>query len=477
MIAHVVHDVLRRHRWMLLGLAVVSTMMLRVMIWLRPHAVAGLALVVTGMLGLHLITSGLSRREVWIRPLSNREFWLCNWSTAAVAMPVFWLCCGALANLLSVAFGRATHWEPIVLSTMYVAVFGAIAVPLIPKLELSMRRSPEASLNLRGHTPRITMDGLGLGLAANLAGALLIVMLPFTLGPRLPHHFEAFSMPWMVGLVVAVAAAGITCAWTPSGPAIADHAQRLRALAPPSAPDLGRVRRFDRLTGPIRVLLPLSAKAFAAALAMLVVGGVGDWLFAGSGTLREWLAGSGLLLLDPATDLGSSSMGRSGLGGALTVLCVISPWLGFRRLLHALPLSAGDRLLLCLAGPVVAVSAAWLALIAFHAAVTGGFPVTIKPALWFFVVSFGAAGQALVDRWNVVPQPQSPGSNRIGVAIGLGVATMAILTRAANALTPEQHQSAALISAGLLLLVVATWGYRGGAPYNRRALRNRARRA
>lgn len=438
--------------WYSLPAIVFVTMLFVAMFRAAPQVVFTLALSGAAFYGYHLSSSVVLSRETRGLPVSSRERWVATWLTFVVVVPSFLAAAAGMEALITMVLGVTPPYPHAgLLVVVYTALYGGTIVAIVPIAE---RPAVEFQPSFAMHgPPRPSVRGLAPVIL--LPGAALVA--PFWFGQMLPAHIGLAGIATMLAGSIALAASIWSLLWTPAEPwSKVTRTPQLTSWSIHTAPDVPRVRRWDRFTGPARVLTPRLMGSFTVTLAGFLCVAVGQYLLRGHGDLRTASSSAGLLLLDPLA--GANLELVNPIGIAVFISIMSSSWAGFDWMFHRLPLSRLGRMLLFLSCPIITVFGVWMASITFHLFVRA-WPVDPAHHRFIALAAATALGQAMVLR--VPPHVLADSGKGAGVfrslLFGIGLSATGLLVAAALWLMPDatplgQYAGASLLLAAALLV-------------------------
>jgi hypothetical protein len=310
-----------------------------------PISFMALSLMLAMGVGPVFVVATMGLRALRHLPVTNRDLWRATWILATVVTTGVLLASKSISVLLVTAFGGHANGSAgtILLSAVYDFAWTGAMLPVFPFFVYE-----ERALDHRGSLPAwLAEAGRGVGLLACLG-------LPVLLNDALPTDFGGFTPAKTAILIVCLAIAFGTLAWTPRRGLLAGERGRVQGAVVPGSV-VTPTHMADRLTGILRVagpyLLAMLAFPVLACLALAsygVMSGSGPW----------WFLPPTPTVFDPA------DTGDRGLTyfvvlpcGVVTMLGLWNPW---ARLLKGLPMSAGQINALLLFTPFAAWAILWL---------------------------------------------------------------------------------------------------------------------
>ena len=430
---------------------------------LTEHSVGtSVAMVLALFLGGHLIGTFLPLRPIHVLPITTRDRWRAAVVVMAVALPLTWFT-GSLAGML-LPWGRGSATvEPLVIVTLFTALYSTAALLWLPAFQSAVRLEPTAEIDLKGTSTRPKLEPRGLGRMLLLLGvAIALLLAPLRWSHLVPLQFADFSpLSSALFVVVGLLALGAIL-WTPPDTTL-QPARGLSAdvLGPPDRYTLFHKRRLDRLTGPARVLVPSFVGVMLATLGVQVLTALfGYFVVAESTGLTTALREVNLLVFEQYQARGSSGRGTVVI---LIVILALGPLFGgLHRLLTVLPISRQFRIALPVLGQASVLTGIWAALISFHVLVTGSWPASVAAEMWVCAVGATSLLHALADRFKWSSFADTSGAKR-GIIIGSSMGGTNIIISIWSATVPAHVHTPLALTIGLVSLVgaVALRGWRG----------------
>ena len=431
---------------------------------LTQHPVGtSVAMVLALFLGGHLVGTFLPLRPIHVLPITTRDRWRAAVVVMAVALPLTWFT-GSLAGML-LPWGRgSTTVEPLVIVTLFTALYSTAALLWLPAFQSAGHWEPTAEIDLKGTSTRPKLEPRGLGRMLLLLGvAIALLLAPLRWSHLVPLQFADFSpLSSTLFVVIGLLALGAIL-WTPPDTTL-QPTRGLSAdvLGPPDRYTLFHKRRLDRLTGPARVLVPSIVGVTLATLGVLLVWALlAYFVFTESSELATALREVDLLVFEPPVD-GRTAGGRSKFGLAIVILALGAPLGSLYRLLTVLPMSRQFRIALPILGQAGNFVGVWIALITFHVFVTGSWPASVAAEVWVLAVGVTALLHALADRFNWTRFGDTSGAQR-GILLGLAGGGTNLAINIWSAAVPAHVHTPLALTIGLVSLVgaVALRGWRG----------------
>jgi hypothetical protein len=432
---------------------------------LTQHPVGtSVALVLALFLGAHLIETFLPLRPIHVLPITTRDRWRAALGVMAAAVPLTWFI-GSLAGML-LPWGRGSATvEPLVIVTLFTALYSTAALLWLPAFQSAVRLEPTAEIDLKGTSRRPKVEAKGFGRMLLLLGvAIALLLAPLRWSHLVPLQFADFSpLSSALFVVVGLLALGAIL-WTPPDTTL-QPARGLSAdvLGPPDRYTLFHKRRLDRLTGPARILVPSIVGVTLATLGVQVLTALfGYFVVADSTDLTTALREVNLLVFEQY-QAGGRSSGRGTVVILIVILALGPLFGGLHRLLTVLPTSRQFRIALPVLGQASVLTGIWAALISFHVLVTGSWPASVAAEMWVFAVGATSLLHALADRFNWSSFADTSGAKR-GVIIGSSIGGTNIIIAIWSATIPAHIHAPLVLTIGLVSLVgaLALRGWRGG---------------
>ena len=341
------------------------------------------SLIFAGVLGPMFVIATTSLRALRHVPVTNRDIWRTTWILATVVTTGVLLATKSIGLLLVTASGgnRSVSAEAMLLSSVYDFSWAGVMLPLIPFLGYA-----EFAVDYRKTVPASLAE------AGKFVGLLACFALPVWVSDALPRHVSEFT-PVKAGiLIVCLATAFGTLAWTPRRGLLAGERRRARSAAVPAGAAT-RTRFADRLTGISRVAVP-----YLLAMLTLPVGTCLALAFYGvmSGSGPWWFLPPASTVFDP-TDTGDRGLTYFVLvpTALVTMMGLWNPW---ARLLKVLPLSVRQINALLLLTPFVTWTILWL--LAWSAYALAYEPRTMSVGFAFGMAAIGALAHAVLLRFH-----------------------------------------------------------------------------
>ena len=378
MVARLVLDAMWRSRWMYGAACLMLLPFWHLFGESRPNAlpidVRALSLILASVLGPMFVIATMGLRALRHLPVTNRDLWRTTWILATVVTTGVLLVTKSISLLLVTAFGGnpIVSAEAMLLSAVYDFAWTGAMLPLFPFLGYA-----EHAVDYRGTL------AASLAEAGRFVGLLACFGLPVLVSDALPTDVGGFTAVTTGMLIVCLAIAFGTLAWTPRRGLLAGE----RARARRASPKLQR-RQADRLTGISRVAVPyllatlaLSVGACLALASYGVMSGSGPW----------WFLPQTPTVFDPA-DTGDRGLTYFVLlpSAVVTMMGLWSPW---ARLLKVLPFSVRQINALLLLTPFATWTILWL--VGWSAYVFAyGVPRTLRVEFAFGMAAIGALAHA-----------------------------------------------------------------------------------
>ncbi len=429
---HTTADIVVRSRWLLLAYIVASALSGGHLATSRLGV--GVVLTWSLMLGGHLAISALTVRQTFVVPITVRERWLVVMGFVSVVMPL----CLSSGTTIGLAFPwamPAAHaFEPLLFASLLTWGYTSVGLLWLLVFDAATRHQliPEVDLNGRKIRPRFESGLLRLLIVFAVAAA--VVWLPLKLADHLPLRFSDFTA--VKGVVAALVGLGALFAWwyTP-----ADHVpglpRSLQTFQPPTDPQVRRIRRLDRLSGPLRLLVPQALLVGAGTVAALASFAVamqffGTYLSTDTDDAPRWFA------------------------AAVVGLSFMAPFNSMKRLLCVAPLPVGARVWFPIAGQALNTCAVVLGVQLLR--LLGSLPWPTDVIAEFSLLLFGLAslGAALVSRFEL--QPSHDGRAKAGpLAMGLAMGSANIVADIWKRVVPESVEGLVALAVGVAALLIA----------------------
>jgi hypothetical protein len=348
-----------------------------------PIDVRGLSLIVAMVLGPMFAVAITSLRALRHLPVTNRDLWRTTWILTTVVTTGVLLVTKSLSVLLVTAFGGnpSVSAEAMLLSSVYDFSWAGVMLPLLPFLGYA-----EHAVDYRGTLAAVLAE------AGRFVGLLGCFGLPVLVSDALPTQVSEFTPVTAGMLIVCLAIAFGTLAWTPRRGLLAGQRARAQSAAV-RAGAATKTRFSDRLTGISRVAVPyllaMLALPVGASLALAsygVMSGFGPW----------WFLPQTPTVFDPA-DSGDRGLTYFVLlpSAVVTMMGLWNPW---ARLLKVLPLSVRQINALLLFTPFATWTILWLLGWSVYV-FTYGIPRTPRIEFAFGMAAIGALAHAVLLRF------------------------------------------------------------------------------
>jgi hypothetical protein len=305
-----------------------------------PIDMMALSLISVSAVGPMFAFPTLGLRAIRHLAVNNRDLWRATWILATVVATGGLLASKLISALLVIAFGGnpTASTEATLLSAVYDFSWAGVMLPVLPSLVYTAHGA-----DARGILATPFAE------AGRLVGLVACFGLPILVSDALPTRVGEFTSVTTGMVIVCLAIAFGTLAWTPQRGLLAGD----RSHAHRASRRLQR-RRTDRLTGISRVAVPYLLAMVAVPLgASLALASYGVMTGSGPG----WFLPHAPTVFAPA-DIGDRGLTYFVLPAAVVIMLPLwNPW---ARLLKVLPLSVRQINALFLLTPFAVWAALWL---------------------------------------------------------------------------------------------------------------------
>lgn len=387
MVVRLVVDAMWRSRWMYVAASLMVLPFWHLFGQSRPDAlpidVRTPSLILAMLLGPMFVVATTSLRALRHLPVTNRDLWRTTWILATVVSTGVLLVTKSISLLLATAFGGSPNVsaEAMLLSSVYDFSWTGVVLPLLPFLAFAAH-----AVDYRGTLAALLAE------AGRLVGLLACFGLPVLMSDALPRHVSEFTPVTAGIMIICLAIAFGTLAWTPRRGLLAGERARARS-ADVLAGAATRTLLADRLSGIPRVAVPYLLAMFALPVgACLVLAYYG--VLSGSGP--RWFLPQTPTVFDPA-DTGDRGLTYFVLlpSVVVTIMGLWNPWV---RLLKVLPLSVRQINALLLLTPFATWTILWLLGCSAYV-VAYGVPRTLRVEFVFGMAAIGALSHAVLLRF------------------------------------------------------------------------------